>query len=91
MCCWLMGAVKKSGIYDEILFTLFDRYDFSGKTIIPFNTHEGSGDGGTYKTIAELEPDAKIVKGLAIRGFDVEKDQNTAIGEWLKNLGFKER
>lgn len=58
----------------QVMFTLFDQYDFAGKTIIPFNTHEGSGDGGTYKTIAELEPDAKILKGLAIRGFDMEKD-----------------
>lgn len=65
--------------------------EIAGNTIIPFNTHEGSRDGGTYKTIAELEPDAKILKGLAIRGFDMEKDQSAVIGEWLKNLGFKER
>lgn len=26
-----------------IIYTFFDEYDFSGKTIIPFNTHEGSG------------------------------------------------
>lgn len=31
-----------------IMETFFDRYDFSGVTIIPFNTHEGSRDGGTY-------------------------------------------
>lgn len=74
----------------QVMFTLFDQYDFAGKTIIPFNTHEGSGDGGTYKTIAELEPNAKILKGLAIRGFDMEKDQSAVIGAWLKDLGFKE-
>lgn len=48
--------------FPMILYTLFDRYDFSGKTIIPFNTHMGSRDGGTYKTIAELEPGAVVVK-----------------------------
>ena len=31
--------------FPMILYTLFDQYDFSGKTIIPFNTHMGSGDG----------------------------------------------
>lgn len=72
----------------QVMFTLFDRYDFAGKTIIPFNTHEGSGAGGTYKTIAELEPDAKMLKGLAIRGFDMEKDQSEVIGKCLKGLGF---
>ena len=33
------------------MYTFFDTYDFSGKTIVPFNTHEGSGDGGTYEDI----------------------------------------
>ncbi len=39
-----------------IIYTLFEQYDFSGKTIIPFNTHMCSKDGGTYKTIRELAP-----------------------------------
>ena len=34
--------------FPMIIYTFFDKYDFSGKTIIPFNTHMGSGDGGTY-------------------------------------------
>ena len=34
--------------FPMIIYTLFDKYDFSGKTIIPFNTHMGSHDGGTY-------------------------------------------
>lgn len=70
------------------MFTLFDQYDFSGKTIIPFNTHEGSGDGGTYETIKKLEPNAKVLNGLAIRGFDMEKNQDAVIEKWLKKLGF---
>lgn len=72
----------------QVMFTLFDKYDFSGKTIIPFNTHEGSGDGGTYETIKKLEPDAKVLNGLAIRGFDMEKNQDAVIEKWLKKLGF---
>jgi hypothetical protein len=39
---------------------------FTGKNIIPFNTHMGSGDGGTYRTIKELEPGATILKGLPL-------------------------
>lgn len=50
------------------LYTFFDTYDFSGKTIIPFNTHEGSSDGGTYSTIKGWEPNATVLDGLAIRG-----------------------
>lgn len=42
------------------MFSFFDEYDFTGKTIVPFVTHYGSGDGGTFRTIAELEPDATV-------------------------------
>ena len=37
------------------LYTFFEEYDFSGKTIIPFNSHNGSRFSNTIETIAELE------------------------------------
>ena len=74
-----------------IMYTFFDTYDFSGKTIIPFNTHEGSGDGGTYETIKEFEPNATVLDGLPIRGGDMSKDQTDTVKEWLKGLGFDEK
>lgn len=58
--------------FPMIIYTFFDQYDFSGKTIIPFNTHMGSGDGGTYETIRELEPEATVVNGLPIEMRDAE-------------------
>ena len=72
----------------QVMFTLFDKYDFSGKVIIPFNTHEGSRDCGTYKIIQKLEPNAKVLEGLAIRGFDMEKNQDAVIEKWLNGLDF---
>ena len=72
------------------IYTFFDNYDFSGKIIVPFNTHEGSGDGGTYSTIKGWEKDANVLDGLAIRGGDMEKDQTTRVQNWLKGLGFNE-
>ena len=74
-----------------MMYTFFDTYDFSGKTIIPFNTHEGSGDGGTYETIKEFEPNATVLDGLPIRGGDMSKDQTDTVKEWLKGLGFDEK
>ena len=50
----------------NILYTFFDTYDFSGKTIVPFNTHGGSGFSGTRQTIQQLEPDAEMLEGLSI-------------------------
>lgn len=46
------------------LYTFFEKFNFSGKIIVPFNTHEGSGDGGTYSTIKEWEKDAKVLDDL---------------------------
>lgn len=50
------------------VFTFLGEYDFSGKTIVPFCTHEGSGSGRSEKDIAKLCPKATILKGLAIHG-----------------------
>lgn len=69
-----------------IMYTFFDEYDFSGKTIIPFNTHEGSGDGGTYSTIMQFEPEATVLDGLAIRGADMKSDQTETVIKWLDEL-----
>lgn len=70
-----------------ILYTFFDDYDLSNKTIIPFNSHEGIGNGGTYVTIASLEPNAKILDGLAVNEKDIEKDASVRIKNWFKELG----
>jgi flavodoxin len=72
-----------------ILYTLFDEYDFTGKTIIPFNTHMGSGDGGTYRTIQQLEPGAKVLKGLPLEMQDAERGNPKAVSRWLAKLGLK--
>lgn len=72
------------------IYTFFDKYDFNDKIIVPFNTHEGSGDGGTYSTIKELEPNATVLDGLAIRGGDMKSEQTTKVRNWLKGLDLNE-
>lgn len=68
------------------VFTFLEEYDFSGKTIIPFCTHEGSGLGESVDNIAELCPQSLILDGLAIRGRDVE-DAEEDVLEWLYEIG----
>lgn len=68
-----------------IMYTFFDTYDFGGKTIIPFNTHEGSGDGGTYDEIREFEPDATVLDGFNVRGSSADKADKD-LDEWLESL-----
>ena len=70
-----------------IIYTLFDKYDFSGKTIVPFNTHMGSGDGGIYKTIRELEPNATVLEGLPVEMKAAERGCEVAVSRWLAKMG----
>lgn len=73
-----------------IMYTFLEEYDFDGKTVIPFNTHEGSGDAGTYTTIQEKLSKATVkTNGLALDGKTARSDdgkQQTI--EWLKELGY---
>lgn len=68
------------------LYTFFDEYDFSGKTIIPFNTHNGSGDRGTYSSIQQFEPEATVLDGIAISQNDINQDLAGEVEDWLKEL-----
>ncbi len=74
-----------------IIKVFLQSYDFSGKTIIPFCTHGGSGLAGTDTTIRELCPDAAIGEGLAIRGSTAQNDRGSAkesVTEWLEDNGY---
>lgn len=50
------------------VFTFLEAFDFSGKSIRPFCTHEGSGMGRSERDIAAACPDATVASGLAIQG-----------------------
>lgn len=71
------------------LFTFLEKNDLSGKTVIPFNTHGGSGFSDTIATIKKLQPKAKVIEdGLSIHRDDVEGSEGK-IEAWLEKLGFK--
>ena len=59
------------------------QYNFSGKTVIPFNTNAGYGVGSGFQMVKELCPDSKILDGFEIRG-GVERD-----GQYLVIKGEK--
>ena len=70
------------------MYSFFDEYDFSGKTIIPFNSHNGSRFSGTIETIQELEPNATVITdGFTVNERDVP-DAADDIAEWIDSLGY---
>lgn len=67
----------------QIMYTFFDTYDFSGKTIIPFTVHGGSGFSGTVGRIRNLEPNATVSNnGLSIYRNNIGRSESRIIN-WL--------
>lgn len=72
----------------QVFYTFFDEYDLSGKTIIPFSSHNGSRLSGTVDTIAELEPDATVVEDAFTVHEGSVANAEEDIASWLNGLGF---
>lgn len=64
------------------VFTFLEHFDFRGKTIKPFCTHEGSGLGNSEKDIKRICPNAIVKKGLAIYGHNVNHAKKE-IEKWI--------
>jgi len=83
-----LGYPNWWGDMPMILYSFLESHNLSGKTIIPFSTHGGSGFSNTISTIAALQPNANVVKN----GFTVSRDtvQKCAddVAAWVKDLGF---
>ena len=85
-----IGAPVWWGDWPMICYTFFENEDLSGKKLVPFSTHEGSGLSGFDKKLASACPDAEVLEGLAIRGNDAQNDQDSvraSVKEWLTGLG----
>ncbi len=70
------------------MWTFLESYDFSGKTIIPFFSHEGSSNGSNALTrIESLATGATVMSSdaLSIRGGSVDESENE-VREWVRNL-----
>ena len=86
-----IGAPVWWGDWPMIMYTVFENNDFSGKTLIPFSTHEGSGLSGFDKKLQAACEGAAVGKGLAIRGNDAQNARDKVRGTvngWLTELGF---
>ncbi|WP_316859582.1 flavodoxin [uncultured Cohaesibacter sp.] len=103
----LTGTVSNMADYDVIFvgypnwwatmpmafFTFLESYDFAGKTIVPFCTHEGSRLGRSVEDLETLCPDATILSGLALRGASdgrivtTSADAQNAVSDWIAELG----
>lgn len=77
-----LGYPNYCGTMPMAVYTFLEAYDFTGKTIHPFCTHEGSGLRKTEKHIAEVAKEANVTPGLAIKGSDVDNAKEM-IERWV--------
>ena len=81
----LLGYTIWHSDLPNIVMTQLELLNFQGKTIYPFNTHEGSGTGNSISDIKKVVPSAVVKDGFALRGQDARKNESRAnIEKWLK-------
>jgi flavodoxin len=99
----LKTKIKDIGSYDVIFVgtpiwwgtmsapvkSFLSQYDLSGKTIVPFVTHGGSGLGRSISDISTLCPHSTILDGLAVWGKDAKTARND-VSAWVRRLSVKE-
>ena len=74
------------GTMPMAVFTFLEAFDFSGKTVLPLCTNEGSGMGGSERDIQRACPGAEVKKGLSITGSQAESCRGT-VQKWLSANG----
>lgn len=78
-----LGFPNYWGTMPMCVFTFLEHFDFAGKTIKPFCTHEGSGFGNSISDIQRLCPAADVRPGFEVRGAQVEKAEKN-LKKWCK-------
>ena len=80
-----LGYPNYWGTMPMAVYTFLEHYDFTGKTIHPFCTHEGSGLSHTVQDIQKAAPQARVTKGLAIYGSSVD-GAKAALENWIQEV-----
>ncbi len=86
-----IGAPVWWGDWPMIMYTFFESVDLSGKKLVPFSTHEGSGLSGFDKKLASAVPGAEVLTGMAFRGGDCQNNKSnveSSVSDWLNGLGY---
>lgn len=81
-----VGYPEWWGTMPMAVFSFLEEYNFLGKTIVPFCTHEGSGLGRSIEDIKKLCPKSTTLEGLAVQGKSV-KSANKDVSDWLRKIG----
>lgn len=85
-----IGSPNWWGDLPMVVYTFMEQYNWSGKKVVPFMTHEGSGLSSVPSSIKK-QTKADVLLGLAIYGHEAQNERENAqlkVNAWLKKLGF---
>ena len=80
-----LGYPNYWGTMPMAVYTFLEHYDFAGKIIHPFCTHEGSGLSHTVQDIQKAALGAIVTKGLAIQGSSVDSAK-AVLEKWVQEV-----
>lgn len=79
-----LGYPNWWGTMPMVVLSFLEKHNLTGKTILPFCTHEGSAMGNSEADLKKSCPKATIKKGLAVKGSTVA-NADKSISQWIKN------
>ena len=82
----ILGYPNYWGTMPMAVATFLERYDFSGKTILPLCTNEGSGMGASERDVRRYAPGAEVKTGLSILG-SAAAESKEQVRRWLSANG----
>ena len=88
-----IGSPVWWGDWPMIMYTFFEENAeaLSGKSLIPFSTHEGSGLSSFDRKLSSAVSGASVLEGLAVRGNDCQNDQESvrkSVRDWIAGLEY---
>lgn len=84
-----LGSPVWHGSLPQPMVTFLEENDLSGKTIVPFGIHLGSGFGSNIRQIKNKYPNANVLDGFTISADTANSTVKTRFDEWLDKLEIK--
>lgn len=85
-----IGSPNWWGDLPMVVYTFLEQYNWAGKKVVPFVTHEGSGLSSIPASIKQTTK-AEVLNGLSVYGHEAQNDRENSkikVDAWLKKLGF---
>lgn len=72
------------GTFPMAIFTQLEKLDWAGKKVMAVMTHEGSGLGGSERSLKEICKGASFGKGFSVAGHDAARSE-AQVAAWAKS------